>query len=145
MCVSNSDWPMSWRVTFSFKYFEGPWRHKGARNKLKILIESDMVKIFRHDTNIIYSKLKNVSFQVGLVEIFWPCQKFFFQRKNSNRSKQTTAKCKQIGKKDMILGIILSYYNVSKIMEKYRISLLPKNFLSIYFLRRKLGCEWACH
>ena len=32
------------------------------------------------------------------VEIDGPCQKFFFQSKNSNRIRQTTAKCNQIKK-----------------------------------------------
>ena len=44
-------------------------------------------------------------FQYGpITGVFKPCQKFFFQSKNSNRSKQTTAKCNQIGNLGFGLG-----------------------------------------
>ena len=55
-----------------------------------------MVQGFHLDANSFSSQLKNVFFQVAPDEIPGPCQKFFFQSKNSNRSKQTTAKCNQI-------------------------------------------------
>ena len=59
---------------------------------------SDMVHQFQIDANRIRRQLKSASFQVGLDEIDGPCQKIFFQSKNSNRSRQTTAKCNQIEK-----------------------------------------------
>ena len=65
--------------------FWGPWRQKGERNKLKILLLPKIIKIFHIDANIICRQLKNVFFQVGPNEIFGWCQKFFFQLKNSHR------------------------------------------------------------
>ena len=59
---------------------------------------SDMVHQFQIDANRIHSQLKSALFQNSPNEIDGPCQKIFFQSKNSNRSRQTTAKCNQIEK-----------------------------------------------
>ena len=71
---------------------------KGPRNKYKIFIVSEMVKIFRHDEYNYWKHIQNTYFQHSLVGIFKPCQKLIFQRKNSHRSKQKAAKGKQIEK-----------------------------------------------
>ena len=88
-CVSNSDWSMSWSVTFLSQIFWGPWRYKGARNKLKLLTVSDIIQTFHVHINKICCQFKTLYFQVCPNEMFGWCQKFFFQLKNSHRiSKQ---------------------------------------------------------
>ena len=48
-----------------------------------------MVHQFQHDANSFYIQSKNASFQDSFGEIDGPCQKFFFQSKNSHEvSKQ---------------------------------------------------------
>ena len=76
---------------------------KGPRNKLKKLILSDMVHRFQHDANIISRQSKSLFSKVGPGEIPGPCQKFFFQLKNSHRiSKQlqSVSKYKKIVHED---------------------------------------------
>ena len=57
-----------------------------------------MVHQFQINANRFHSQLKSAFFQDSLDEIDGPCQKFFFQSKNSSGSRQTTAKCNQIEK-----------------------------------------------
>ena len=54
-----------------------------------------MVHGFQRDARIIWREFQSAFFVVGLGEIDGPCQKFFFQSKNSNGSKQKAAKIKQ--------------------------------------------------
>ena len=82
--VSNSDWLMSWSVTFLSQIFWGSWRHKGARKKLKILIVSKMVNLLQHDANKNWKQFQTAFFKFDPVGEFSPSQNFFFQRQNSN-------------------------------------------------------------
>ena len=81
----------------------GPWRQKGARNKLKILIMSEMVNLLQHDANKNWGQFQTAFFKFDPVGEFSPCQKFFFKAKILI-SKQTTAKCNQIGNLGFGLG-----------------------------------------
>ena len=75
-------------LVFSFwaKYFFGGHEAmKGSRNKLKILIVSDMVHGFRYDARMNERQFQTAFFHDSPNEIHGPCQKFFFQLKNSHR------------------------------------------------------------
>ena len=80
-CVSNSDWSMSWSVTFLSQIFWGPWRYKGARNKLKILIVFEMVHQFQIDANRIDRQLKNVFLKLVSMKLMDHVRKIFFNTK----------------------------------------------------------------
>ena len=54
---------------------------KGPRNRLKILIVSDMVQGFQCDAKISWRQFQIAFFKVGPDEIPGPCQKFFFKCK----------------------------------------------------------------
>jgi len=58
----------------------------------------EMVNLLQHDAKKNWRQFQTVFFQFGPVGVFSTCQKKIFQSENSNRSKQTTAKCKQRGK-----------------------------------------------
>ena len=71
--------------SFKENYFGGHDAMKGSRNKLKILIVSDMVHGFRYDAKTNELQFQTAFFHDSLNEIHGPCQKIFFQLKNSHR------------------------------------------------------------
>ena len=83
---------------------------KGSRNFFRIFIVSEMVQTLQHDANITQRQFQNILFQIGLVGEFEPCQKNFFQSKNSNGNKQTAAKvCLQDGRRGFLLHIVSNF------------------------------------
>ena len=129
------------KILFEDQIFWGPWFYKGARNKLKLLIVSDIIQTFHIHTNNICRQLKKGFFQVGPGEMFGWCQKSFFSTQNSNRSKQTTAKCKQIEKNKSLSFIIVSYSYTCNWFNKLITAVCPHQFPPIYFLSRKKNCD----
>ena len=69
------------KIFFEDQIFWGSWRYKGARNKFKISIVSEMVHQFQSDANRIDRQLKNVFLKLVSMKLMDHVRKIFFNAK----------------------------------------------------------------
>ena len=84
---------------------------------------------------MICCQYEKVFSKVGFNEIFEWCQKKFFQSKNSHRSKQTTAKGKQIENLIDVFVYHLSNSNDSNLIREAQYPSLPTSVPTNIFFR----------